>query len=214
MIGSHLTRFGSNRFAVFDMETTDLNLYAALPWELSYGIASLKNGIEEIHTSYILWPGLQLSDDAARVTRFDKAAYLAKARPPAEVWAEFSPILYDPSVIKVGHNIFGLDYAMISTWRRAMGLRVDHSWQDNALDTNALSKAYIKGWAPDISSLEARLAWQYRCLSVVEKGFKSNLGFMAGQLGIPFNENELHGAEADIRLNWNVFRELVFKMEI
>lgn len=217
MIGSNLTRFDeTQRFALFDKESEGLNGFLHRPWEVSCVMGTLKGGIDSAYSAMILWPDLAMTEGAARVTRFDKDEYLRKARPAAEVWAEFSAILYDPTIRKVGHNILHFDSQMVSTWRRALGLKPDHSWafqSKGAIDTDALSKAYQRGWVPDISNTEAFVAFQYRCKSVIERGFKSNLGFMCGQLGLLYDETQSHRSDYDSGVNWAVFRELVFKME-
>lgn len=217
MVGANLTRFSGTPFVLFDTETTGLNLHASRPWQLSFAVATLK-GIESVYNAYIQLPeGCDISDDAARVTRFDRDRYNREAKPAQEVWDAFIPYLYNPAYRKAGHNILGYDIAMVSTFRRVLGLRPDHSWQfdgGGALDTNALSKAYQKGWTMDISSPIALVSSQMKALDHVEKGLKSSLGFMCGQLGIPYDEHRAHDAAYDCGINYSVLRELVFKMEI
>lgn len=217
MIGSNLTRFvETQRFALFDTESEGLNGFLHRPWDVSCVMGTLKGGIDSSFSAMILWPDIDLTVDAARITRFDKAEYLRKAKPAKLVWDQFSSILYDPTIRKVGHNIISFDYQMINTWRRGIGLRPDHSWlyqSRGAIDTNALSKAYQRGWVPDISSPEDFLSFEYKCQNHIEKGFFSSLGFMAKQLGIPYDEQQAHGSDYDCGINWQVMRELIYKME-
>jgi len=99
-----------------------------------------------------------------------------EASPPEEVWRKFAKLLYSPDVRAVGHNLLGFDYGMISSWRAAMGMSYNHSWLYRPLiDTNALAKAYYKGWKPEVANPETFLAWQYKVLDYREKGLKSSL---------------------------------------
>lgn len=215
MVGSELSRYAVDRqYLIWDTETEGLNLAFHRPWELSYAVATLKDGIRFIKTVYIRFPDLVVSPEAARVTRFSRERYEALARPPEEVWEQFSPLLYSPDHHPAGHNVLGFDTYMVSTLRRALGMQPDHSWTQRVLDTNALSKAYLKTWAPDRSSPDALTSFQYRALSYRERGLKSNLGYMAKHLGIPYDEKQAHGAEYDTQINWEVLKGLIWKMEI
>lgn len=72
MIGSDLLRYNkAQKYLVWDVETTSLNLAYALPWQISYAVFTLDK-ILDIQNKYIFWKDLQVSADAARITRFDK----------------------------------------------------------------------------------------------------------------------------------------------
>lgn len=217
MIGSQLTRYDETaKFIIWDLETTSLNLMAALPWELSWAVATFKGGIESIQSRYIWWDNLGISEEAAIKTRFDKDRYKAAAKPPLEVWNEFSSLLYSKTHRSIGHNLLGYDTYIISVWRRAMGLAADHSWlyDPPLLDTNCLAKCYRKQWTPDVSSAEAFVAFQYRCSNTrMEKGVKTNLGAMCKEFKIEYNEWEAHAAQYDVERNWLVAKELIWKVE-
>ena len=137
------------------------------------------------------------------------------------VWDEFGPLLCSSEYRAAGHGLLGFDTYMVDALRRAVGLPVDHSWLGSdehnrkpLLDTDCLSKAYKKGWTPDLSSYDAFLAWQYRCSSYIEKGFKTKLGVMCGEFDIPYNEREAHSAEYDVKVNCLVLKGLITNMEI
>lgn len=219
MVGAHLLRFDQEqKWAVFDIESNGLSLFYSLPWEISYATATLKNGIQSIQTEMIRWPNFQITDELARKVHFDRARYEAEAKPPEEVWSRFASILYSPEYRALGHRLLGFDIYMISVWRRAIGLPVDHSWRGGGdrwpvVDTDCLAKAYWKKWAPDLSSPDAFLAFQYRCEQWVEKGLKSNLGLMCKTFGVEYDEASAHSAEYDIGRNWLMFKEMVWKME-
>jgi DNA polymerase III alpha subunit (gram-positive type) len=215
MVGNNLSRYNlDQKWLAYDIESNGLNLRYNLPWELSYAVATLKGGIQSVHTHMIRWPNYRISDELAIKVHFDRARYEREALPPEEVWGEFSKLLYSPDVRAVGHNLLGFDYAMISTWRAAMGLPDDHSWLYRPLiDTNALAKAYYKGWKPEMENAEAFLAWQYKATEYKETGLKSSLGKMCGEFKIEYDPRVAHSAQYDIERNWLVFKELVWKVE-
>ena len=215
MIGASLTRFSvDQKWLCFDVESSGLNLCYTLPWEISYAVATLKGGIQSVHTHMIRWPNYRISEELAIKVHFDRARYEREALPPEEVWGEFSKLLYHPDVRAVGHNLIGFDCYMISTWRAAMGLPPDHSWLYRPLiDTNALAKAYYKQWKPDIETPESFLAWQYKAIEYRETGLKSSLGHMCREFKVEYDERGAHSAQYDIERNWLVFRELIWKVE-
>lgn len=211
MIGSELLRYNKTRkYLAFDTETTGLNLGFALPWQVSFSLFTLDSVIEE-QNIFIWWENLPISKDAARITRFDFQRYKREAIPPQEALEFFEKRLMDKDVYSLCHNLLNYDSMILSVWRRRLGLEEDYSYLERAYDTIAFSKAWKKGWPVDRSNL---LAWQYRCMSYVERGLKTNLAQMGRDLGITFNENELHDALVDIRLLREVWKKLVWQIEV
>ncbi len=219
MIGSQLTRYQIDQpWLVFDTETCkpSLNLVFARPWELSYAIATLKDGIKSIHTHLIRWPGMVITEDNPSFKHFDRARYEKEAKDPKVVWDEFAPLLYSGKYRAMGHNILSFDSCILSVWRRAMGMRPDHSWIYNPplLDTLCISKAYKSQWVPNLLSPEDFVAWQYRCYNTrLAKGVKTKLGVMCAEFGIEYDQNRAHEAEYDLTVNWAVGKQLVWKVE-
>lgn len=210
-VGADLLRYDKKRkYLLLDVETTGLNLSYALPWQLSYTLFTLDKVIETADF-YIWWDNLPISDGAARITRFNPEEYRRRAMEPDVVLTSFEKLLYSPEIYPVGHNVLGYDSMIHSVWRRKLGLREDYSYLPRTLDTLALSKAYKKGVALDRNNL---LAAQYRALGIVEKGLKTSLGVMGKELGIEHDSSHLHDARADIELNVEVFKQLLWKMEI
>jgi hypothetical protein len=103
---------------------------------------------------------------------------------------------------------------MVSTWRAALGLPIDHSWTPRSYDTDALSRGHLKGFVPDTSSPEAFLTYQVKCQNHIEKGLKTRLGAMCDVFGIEYDPLQAHGAEYDIGRNWLLFKSLVWAAEI
>lgn len=220
MVGNTLLRYATDqKWLIWDIESNGLNLYGSLPWELSYAICSLKNGIESTHTHMIRWPQFRITEMLSYKTHFDKARYEAEAKPPEVVWEEFGSKLYSPEYRSLGHNLLGFDVYMIAVWRRLMGLTPDHSWIGGGarwplIDTAALAKAYKKRWTPDSSSPDALLSWMYKCESFNEKGLKTKLGVMCDEFKIEYDEAAAHSSLYDIQRNWLVAKELFWKVEV
>lgn len=211
MIGSDLLRYDKKRkYCVFDLETTGLNLAYALPWQLSYAVFTLERVLQQ-QTFYIWWDNLPISEGAARVTRFNYQVYKEAALDPQDVLGSLEAHILDPEIWPVGHNLLGYDCMIHAVWRRKLGLSEDYSYLPRVFDTVALSKAYKKGIPVDRTN---PLAFQFRALSVVERGLKTNLAAMGREFGIQFEEQRLHDASVDIRLNIEVFKQLLWKVEI
>lgn len=211
MIGSNLRRYkDSQSYLGYDVETTDLNLRFAMPWQVSYGKFTSKK-IESIKTRYILWPDLKISDDAATITRFNKKFYLERAEDPKKVLEDFELELYDPSNDIVAQNGLGFDVYVHDNWRRALGKKSDFSYLSRYLDTSALTKAIQKGWKPDLQNL---LAWMYKAIDYREKGLKSSLEWTGKQYKIEHDYGALHDALSDVGLMIKIFQKQLWMIEI
>ncbi len=212
MIGSELLRYSDSQlYCVFDTETEGLSLHFSRPFELSYSICTNKEVLSS-HTRYIFWNDLRMSEDAARITRFDKKAYLSVAEDAKTVWNDFAKILYDKDIKLVGHNIINYDLYLLETMRRLIGEKQDMSYVNRFIDTLSLSKAYKCGLTPDNDNF---LSWQYKlCNFWPPKGVKTSLSAMCKEFNIPVDESKTHEASYDIYLNYKVFQQLLWKMEI
>jgi DNA polymerase III alpha subunit (gram-positive type) len=210
MIGSDLLRYAKDqKYMVWDVETEGLNLFYHRPWEIAWIIFKDNQVLERYH-AFIKWDDLNISEDAARITNFDKKEYLAKARPPAEVLKEFETRLNNPELKIIGHNLY-FDSFMHRNWRRELGLPEDFKWMDRHIDTNVLSKAFKKGWKPD---LENYVQWQWRVQDYIEKGLKTSIKAMATELGLEYEDYKAHRADYDVAINMNLFNQLKWKIEI
>lgn len=210
MIGSELLRYKPDqKFLIFDKETEGLNLFSSRPWQISYAICTVKE-ILDIKVRHIHWPDLYVSDQAARVTRFNMASHLRIAEDPEVVLKDFEALALDPQYILAGHNILGYDIYVWETWRRLISRTTDWSYLPRILDTNCLMKAYKKGFAPSGD----RLTWQYKLLDYREKGLKSNLGVCAKEFKIPYDETRAHDAKYDTQINHAVLNKLIWAVEI
>ena len=214
MIGSNLLRYQDDqKYCIFDFETSGLNLYHSLPWQLSYAICTNKT-IEKTVTRYPFYKNLKVSDEAARITRFDKKHYLGVAEDPVLILKDFEDIAMDSSIKPLGHNICGFDAYIWQTMRRLQGKSTDWSFISRMIDTLALSRAYRNNITPDLTNFTA---WQYKILNMPgsrKKGMGASLGAMAREFQIPYDEQFAHDASYDINVNFEVFKSLIWKMEV
>lgn len=213
MIGSSLLRYQDNqKYILWDVETEGLNLARARPWQIAYAVCSNK-GIESINVRYPLWNDLAVSDEAAKVTRFDMKNYLQLAEPADVVLKDFESLIYDPAYLNLGHNIIGYDHYVLRTWRALCGRTLDWSPISRAIDTLCLARAYRFGIMPDRSNL---LAWQYKMLTIRSKakGMGASLGAMAREFSIDYDERQAHDAKYDCQVNHGVFNRLIWQVEV
>lgn len=213
MIGASLLRYQDNqRYCIADFETEGLSLTRSRPWQLSYAICTNRH-IEKIVTRYPLYEDLNVSDEAARVTRFDKKAYLAQAEDPIKVLADFEEVAMDSSVCTIMHNGLGFDGYVWQTMRRLQGKPLDWSFIPRLIDTLCLSRAYRFQIAPD---LKAFTAWQYKMLTIRSKakGMGASLGAMAREFQIDYDERYAHDSEYDLKVTHEVFKKLIWCLEV
>lgn len=209
MIGSNLHRYYEGYYIVPDLETEGLTLRYNRPWQCAWMLCQGKK-VLWTKTRYIWWADLNISADAARITRFNRLEYTRQAKPAAEVLAEFDADLYNPAYKNVWHNPLGFDIYPHDYWRHCCGQSRDFSYTERLIDTNCLSKAYLKGIKPDTTNL---LAWQYKMADFVEKGLKSNVGAMCKTFGLPFDEAKAHDGPYDIDRTNAIHQELLYRVE-
>ena len=66
------------KYIIFDTETEGLNLVSSKPWQLAWIEAKGKKIVKK-QNRFLKWDDLNVSDDAARITGFNKKEYLSKA---------------------------------------------------------------------------------------------------------------------------------------
>ncbi len=214
-LGADLLRYQDNqRFVIADFESEGLSLYRSRPWQLAYAICTTKT-IESIHVCYPFYADLNVSEEAARITRFDKADYLARAEDPVKVLTDFEAVALDPSVKTVWHNGLGFDQYVWQTMRRLQGKPTDWSYSRQIVDTLALSRAYRHQIAPERGA--GFTAWQYKMLSLRgsrAKGMGCSLGAMAREFEIPYDERRAHDAQYDTGIGHAVFNRLIWSLDV
>lgn len=209
---SHLIRYQSKNIVFIDCETFNLCLNGChnLPWQ----IAMIKyEGEKKIDSKnfFIKWnTHLRISEDAARITRYDHNKVEKYGLPIEEIFATIDDWLNKSEYI-IGHNILGFDIYMIKHIYEYMGKEWRHL-VPKIIDTNCLSRG-LKYSLP-YSKEENLLEYQYKIYHTKKKNVRSSLSFLAKEYEIPHNDNELHDALKDLELNFQVWNKLKWQVEI
>lgn len=210
---NNLLRFNNTqKFLLFDYETENLRLTQKnRAWQLGYMVCDINN-IHLIKSEYLLWDGFNISEGAAKATRFDHYAYKIKAKDPRPILEEFFIHLNNPDHIIVGHNLLNFDIYINNIMRKELGLKNDFSYLDRLIDTNALQKMIKLG----IKSVDSDKWYEtfLKFSNYIEKGLKTSLTTVGKENGIDVDYNNLHDANEDIKLNYMVFKKQIWQIEI
>jgi len=213
-MNENLLRFNHNQnYLFFDFETCCLNLGSLdnKPWQLGYMV--IQSGkILSKKDCWIHWPDLKMSDTAAKMTGWTESKYQKLAQPAEPILVEFEKYLYDDSYINVGHNILGFDVYVHGIYRRCLGRKPDYSYTQRSIDTLCLAKA-IKN---DIifNKDDNFYSWQYRLNNMVDRKSKKKLIDLCKHYDIKIDESRLHDAMYDIEQNYEVFKKMLWEVNI
>ena len=212
-MNNHLLRFDQRKnYLIFDYETCGLNL-ASLnnkPWQLAYLVIQ-NNEVVEKKDFYLKWDHLPISDDAKRITGFKQKVYENKAVDPSGVLDDFEKYFYDEDYYIVGHNIIGFDIYIHNIHRILCGKSSDYSYMNRLIDTNCLARARKQ----DIElNNEDFISWQYKLQNHRVKGIRTSLKQLCKDYDIEFDESKLHNALYDIFKNYQVFKKLLWEIEV
>jgi len=209
-----LLRFKKNqKYMFFDFETCGLNLGSLRnkPWQLAFIIIENDKIIKQCDY-WLKWDGLRVSEGAAKVTGWTQKKYDKKAVDPVDPINHFEKYLYDPSYLKVGHNILGFDVYMHGICRRLLGKKPDYAYLPQLIDTLSLSRAInndiIYNEDDDFTQ------WQYKILSLYRPKGKNKLIDLCKKYEINFDIKKLHDALYDIERNYDVFKKMVWDIEL
>jgi len=210
-----LLRFDDQQlYLIFDLETCSTNLSLDnYPWQLGFLIANNKEILEK-HNYFIYWDDInnKIGEGAKQHTKFNYDTYKKNARPQLEILDIFEKYLYDDKYLKCGHNIFNFDIFVHNQWRNLNNRKTDYSYLDNSLDTDAIARA----WKIGIKSIK-RNEWlqsMFKYGSYKQKGMKTNLTALGKEFNIDVDYNMLHDACRDVELNYLIFKQLMYKIDI
>lgn len=201
------------KYVFFDFETCGLNLGSLRnkPWQLAFIVIHDGRVIEECDY-WLKWQGIKVSEGAAKVTGWTQEKYDEKAVDPIKPIEHFEKYLYDPEYIKVGHNILGFDVYMHGICRRLIGKQPDYTYLNQLIDTLSISRAVQENIS--LQSDDNLIQWQYKILSLRKSKGKNKLIDLCKKYDIPFNPKKLHDALYDINKNYEVFKKLIWNIEI
>jgi DNA polymerase III epsilon subunit-like protein len=210
----NLLRFKNNQnYLFFDFETCCLNLGSTdnKPWQLGFMV--INNGkVVKKKDYWIRWSDLKMSEAAAKMTGWTQVMYDKKAEDAKMILAEFEHYLYDESYINVGHNILGFDIYIHGIFRRCLGKQPDYSYISRSIDTLCLAKA-IKNEIK-ISKNDNFFNWQYRLNNMIDRKSKKKLMDLCKDYNIAIDPSKLHDAMYDIEQNYEVFKKMLWEVEI
>jgi len=213
----------NHKFCCFDYETCNLNLSTYnVPWEVGYLTAENGNIISQ-HNTRIWWEDLNMSEDAARITRFDYQDYKNTAKDARETLQAFEKHLLDPQTINITYNGLGFDMYIHNLWRKKLGLEPTWSFILRSIDVLALARAYKMGLEPP-DNWEEFMCWQRKLIGYFsdsrlrkerKKGFGSTtLATMAKEFGVEVDEGKTHQGLYDVILTWEIFKKMIWKMNL
>ena len=203
------------KYLVFDYETCNLNLIAGgnKPWQLAFMAVEGDKVIDQ-KDYWLKWDDLNVSPEAAKITGFSKSKYIQKATDPKKALEHFEEYLYDDNFIKIGHNLLGFDVYMHNLHRKLIDKtsRTDHSYLFKLVDTLCLAKAVKK--QIKVNKGDNFLAWQYRLSNLIERGLRCSLTQCCKDYDVPFDSSKLHDALYDVSVNYEVFKKMIWDIEI
>lgn len=213
-MNENLLRFNKKqKYLFFDFETCCLNLGSTnnKPWQL--GFIVIENGqIVKKKDYWIKWSNLKMSKAAAKMTGWTKEIYDKKSTDAKSILDDFESYLYDESYINVGHNILGFDIYIHGIYRRCLDKKPDYSYVSRSIDTLCLAKA-IKNNIK-YSKDDNFYNWQYRLNNMIDRKSKKKLIDLCKDYDIKIDSEKLHDAMYDIEQNYEVFKKMLWEVEI
>lgn len=210
----NLLRFNKQqKYLFFDFETCGLNLGSLKnkPWQLAF-IAVADGRVIDQADYWLKWEDLKVSAGAAKVTGWTQKKYDEKAVDPRNPLDHFEKYLYDDDFLKAGHNLLGFDVYMHGIYRRLLGKTPDYGYLNRLIDTLCLARAINNDIA--LNESDNLLEWQYKMISLRRAKGRNKLVDLCKQYDIKFNAKKLHDALYDIQKNYEVFKKLIWNIEI
>ena len=207
-------RFNKNqKYIFFDFETCNLNLGSLdnKPWQLGFILVD-KGKITLKRDYWLKWKDLKMSETAAKMTGWTQKLYDSKAVDPQKVLNEFESYIYDEDYLNVGHNILGFDIYIHGIYRRCLNKMPDYSYISRSIDTLCLAKAVKNDIKFD--KHDSRINWQYRLNNFLDKKSKKRLIDLCKDYDITIDPNKLHDAMYDIEQNFEIFKKMIWEVEI
>jgi DNA polymerase III epsilon subunit-like protein len=160
---------------------------------------------------YLKWKtDLKISQDAARITRYDHNKVQKIGQDPKEIFPTFKDWLDHADYI-IGHNIIGFDIYLIKEYYRYMNCNWNHL-MPKVIDTNLIARGLKYGMT--YSPKDNLLEYQYKVYHTKKKNVKSSLSTLGKDYQIDHDYDKLHDAINDLELNLKVWNKLKWQVEI
>jgi DNA polymerase III epsilon subunit-like protein len=209
----HLLRYNKDKKLVFiDCETFNLclNFCHNLPWQIAMIKVQGDRKIDE-KNFYLKWQTeLKISQDAARITRYDHKKVQKDGYDPKEIFPTIKDWLDHADYI-IGHNTLGFDIYMIKEYYKSMNCNWHHLI-NKFIDTNAIARG-IKYNMP-YNPKESLIEYQYKIYHTKRKNVRSSLSVLGKENGIEHDYEKLHDAINDLDLNLKVWNKLKWQIEV
>ena len=141
MINDNLLRYKyKQKYAVIDCETCHLNLAMDnLPWQWAILECEGEKILQE-HNHYVNWPNLRVSEEAARVTRFNHDFVKRNGIQPEKALEILDSFIYNKDYLLLIANGLRFDVFVHNIHRRLSNKNTDWSYLERVLDPVALAK--------------------------------------------------------------------------
>ena len=208
---SELVKFDSDTVYTFiDCETLNLclNGFHNLPWQIAMIKVKDYKKVDQ-KNFYIKWDtDLKISEDAARITRFNPSVLNREGKSPESVFPKIDEWLKDCDYI-VGHNLLGFDIYILKILYDK--LNSDYSFMaEKMVDTLSIARGYKFG--VDYNPKDSFLEYQYKMIHKRKKGVKTSLSALGKEFNIEHDYSRLHDALVDLELNIKIWNKLKTKL--
>jgi DNA polymerase III epsilon subunit-like protein len=160
---------------------------------------------------YIKWDThLKISTDAARITKFNPRTLEKQGLKPEEIFPTMEDWLDNCDYI-VGHNFLGFDLYLIKDFYRYMGKSYRHL-VEKVIDTNCIAKGLKLG--SYYKQGDNFLEYQYKMYNQRKKGMRTNLAALGREYEIEHDDENLHEAIVDLKLNIKVWNKIKWMIDL
>ena len=199
-------------YSVFDFEGENLNLHTSKPWQFAC-VTRTQKKILERHDIFIKWPDLNISKDAERITRFDRARWEREGVPPKEAFKTMNGV-FEKSDYVGGHNLFGYDIDIYRSMCRVLGIE-PLPIHYKTLDTQCLVKSLPEKLDIPFKEGDDLFEWQMKLSNkIVRKVGYATLGASCKIFEVDYDKNKAHDALYDVDVNAQVLMKAIWKIAI
>ena len=214
MLGDNLLRFNKNqKYAVIDCETCHLNLAweENVPWQRAI-VEATKDEIISTESTYVNWDVINIPPEVAFKTHYSEEKVRTLGIKPIEALKKINKYIYNPEYKIIMHNGLNFDIFIHNIHQNLLGVKTDYSYLPRFYDSNSYAKAIKMNYKP--SPDETPIHFQYKFVNYFKRGMKTNMTALGKEYGIDFDEESLHNAENDVKLNYEIFKKQIYQMEI